>query len=321
MKRLIHIKNSRSFTPYFFGFWAFIFSYFVMPFYVGGDQIHYRGYYDGVSSLGFMEGFQYYKSMLGTEEPGYFLLTFALSGVVEKDLLMSLLNGCLVFFVVLWCCRINVSLFVLALLPFNFYILVLFFSAERLKLSLLFLVMALICTGVARYFLLLCGFFSHVQTLLLAGGKLFSSFVTLSTPLLRGKVGRGMFVVLVGFGFVCILAYLMRDHLVAKFIYYYQSSGGVINIVKPLIFILATLFYAPRRTVESLSMHFPVLLAALLVGGDRVVIFSYLIFMYYALQVGRGFNFGVLLFAVYFFVKGMFFLDDIFSHGQGFVVS
>jgi hypothetical protein len=100
--------------------------------------------------------------------------------------------------------------------------------------------------------------------------------------------------------------------------YYMALSGGVTDLVKPLIFTAFTLYYARHRRFEAVCMQAPIILAAFIVGGERIVLFSYFVFMLYGLQFRRGSNFGVYLFSTYFFVKGIIFINNIIIYGNGF---
>lgn len=84
--------------PFLFAIFAFVVSYLILPFYSAGDQISLRHVYEMLPNLGFLEGFFYYNGTLDSQEPGYFLLVYVFSGFMDKDLLMSLLNAVLGYY-------------------------------------------------------------------------------------------------------------------------------------------------------------------------------------------------------------------------------
>ena len=56
-------------------------------------------------------------------------------------------------------------------------------------------------------------------------------------------------------------------------------------------------------------------------GGERVNMFGYFVFMYFALQVNRGVNLGVILTTLYFSYQTYFFVENIILYGDGFYAS
>jgi len=315
----INIFQRRA-SPFLFAVFAFVVSYLILPFYSAGDQISFRHVYEILPNLGFLEGFFYYNGALDSQEPGYFLLVYVFSGFMAKDLLMSLLNAALGYYLGLWLISKNVSWRIIALLSLNFYLLVLFFSAERLKLSLLFVLMASAYSGVFRYSYLCFAIFSHVQTALLLVSKLCANISISMLRMFRGRLALRLLFSLVGALFMAGLLFTLREHILSKMEVYMALGGDVTQLIKPLIFTAFTLYYARHRWFEAISMQAPIILAAFIVGGNRVVLFSYFVFMLYGLQFRRGSNFGVYLFSTYFFVKGLIFITNIISYGTGFLV-
>ena len=304
--------------PFLFAVFAFVMSYFILPLYSAGDQSGFCQFYEMLPNLGFFEGFVYYNSALGSQEPGYFLLVYIFSGFMDKVLLMSLLNAVLGYYLGLWLTSKNVPWRIIALLSLNFYLLVLFFAAERLKLGLLFVLMASAYSGVFRYVYLCFAIFSHVQIALLLVSKLSANIAMSVLPLFRRRLRLRLLFSLVGALFLIGLLFTVREHILSKMETYIAFSGGIIHIIKPLIFTAFTLYYARHRWFEAVSMQAPIILAAFIVGGERVVLFSYFVFMLYGLQFRRGSNFGVYLFSMYFFVKGIIFITNIITYGNGF---
>ena len=78
-----------------------------------------------------------------------------------------------------------------------------------------------------------------------------------------------------------------------------------------------TLIYS-RKKREIVFLYFPLFIAIFLIGGDRLNMFGYFIFLYYALQVNRGVNFGVIATSIYYLFKTYEFILNIFLYGEGF---
>lgn len=304
---------------------VFLLSYVLLQYYVSGDQAYYHSFYEAIPEYGFKDGFIYYTSALGSMEPMYYVLTYFFSGLVDKDILMSFINSLFYLLLIRLLVRNKVSFPIICLLLFNFYLMVLLFAAERLKVAIFFMLFALSFSGSLRYWFLGLSLISHVQVVFLIAGKLIASFVDYAKPLLNGKLKYGAISTFGAAIIVFLVMYLLRDHIFSKFEAYSSLgesggsySGGFSAMLKPLIFLLFSLYYARQKKLEVFSMHFPLLVAAFLIGEERIVIFSYFVFMYYALQVNRGENLGVIVFSFYFLVKGIYFIGKIYTYGNGF---
>ena len=290
----------------------------MLPFATGGDQEFYREFYANVFGLNFGEAYVYFFKTLGTQEPGYFILIYALSGVIEKSFFMSFLNAWLGYCIAYWLSLNKVSAIVLVPLVFNFYLMVLFFSAERLKLALLFFMLMAISSGWKKNVLMLASLASHVQLAVLFMSQAFRS---IEKPFLRlflymnvQKPAAKHFVLLL---LMALGTIFLWDHVMSK-LYYYEGKENIISLWKPLVFLIFTMFYARNDFFNVFVQHLVIIVASLVVGEERLVIFSYLIFMSYAIKVNRGVNIGVLLTSAYFFIKGLDFMYNIYVYGDGF---
>lgn len=116
----------------------FAFSLLVFPYYQEGDQLFYRAFYDGIQGLSFADAFVFYQGTLGTFEPLYFIFSYSVSAFLTKDTALSIVNALFAFLLFKRLLEYRTHPIVIGLISLNFYFLVLLFSAERLKLSLLF---------------------------------------------------------------------------------------------------------------------------------------------------------------------------------------
>ena len=301
--------------------WAFpalVMSLIVFPYVVTGDQEFYRSFYEGVAELPFAQGFDFYKSSLGTSEPGYFLLAYLFSGLISKDLLFSILNFILFHQLFLWMLRNDVSRFLYPLCYLNFYILVLAFSAERLKLSLLLFLIGCCASSVWRVLFFIASIFSHVQVLILIVLTQIRKLYEVLSDLVLGRVGYGFLSLSILSLFMIIVLFLLKGHIVSKLHAYIGVWGGEEAMLKPLVFTVLSMLYAQNNRLEAFAASLPLVVCAYFVGGERIVIFSFFVFMFYALQFKRGLNWGVAITSLYFSYQGLFFVVNIFSHGDGF---
>jgi len=290
-----------------------------MPYYTDGDQFYYRRAFDFVAGSGFLEGFDYYKDSIGSSEPVLFVFYYFSSFVMNKDLLISIANGVLGFGIGKAMLRRRASPWVLFLLPVNYYLLVLMFSAERLKFSILFLLSFFLINSGRRWGGLLISILAHSQIAILYIGLLAANFFKQFRENFNTKLLRQILLVLVA----CLVAYYyVGENAISKLEFYSDSENaydkGASALLKPAIFWGITLLYCRRQWVEASIYHAPILIFAYFVGSERLVIFSYGIFMFYALGYRRGINFGVISSSIYFAYQGVDFLSKIVAHGNGY---
>lgn len=293
-------------------------SLYIYPLYTSGDQLFYRRFYDEVAGESWVDAFFLYQNILGSSEPAYFLLVVLFADFVEKDTLMSFVNAALVYSLLTWSNQKRVSWFVVALLSLNFYLLVLLFSAERLKLSLLLLMIAVNTRGFKKPVFAAAAFLAHTQTALLIVNWVTERALPVIKNLMSGRLKKNSWKILVILAICGVMLVPMANHMQAKYEVYGEMSSGIFEVLKPTVFIALTMIYARGQRLNAFAMHLPVALAAILLGGNRTVIFSYFIFLNYALQFRRGLNLGVLISSVYFIYQGVEFLQNIFDTGGGF---
>ncbi len=296
---------------------VFLLSLIINPYYTGGDQVHYRAVYEKLPELGIIEGFTFYSSALSSVEFVHFLLSWLASRIVEKDLFIALANAALAYATILIFIKWRVSQWITALFLFsNFYWLALYFSAERLKFGVLFMLFSMIYIGRGKAFYLLTfiALISHIQLVLIYASLLFRF---ISKKLLRffttGFISKSMFWVIF-FSFIPVI--VMSDQLVTKF-YAYFKIHNPFDLLRIFIFFGLTLWYS-RNRFETTLIFIPIIISVLLVGGDRVNMLGYFVFLYYALPINRGLNVGVFATTLYYMFSSFHFLVNIFAYGNGF---
>ncbi|QEI07193.1 hypothetical protein FXN63_16110 [Pigmentiphaga aceris] len=313
------VSAARTVVPLAVGLACTMFSLYIFPYYTSGDQLYYRNFYDGLPFYDWTNGLGFYADTLDSREPGYYTLVFLLAPLIEKDWLMSILNGALGYVLTLWLLRVRTSMIVIALVFTNFYLLVLFFSAERLKLAMLCFLLAFTLRGPLRYVFAGLSVLTHSQTMILWVSRLAYPAWGMAKRLMTARLDGKPIRMLGGLLGATVAAFLLYEHVVGKFLVYAAESGGIQTLLKPLAFLIAAQVYAHGRRFEALLVHLPIMAAAYAVGPDRVVIFSYFAFMYYGVQYRRGLNVLTMVFLVYFALKGVTFIEDTIHYGSGFM--
>jgi len=304
---------------FFIAFLIFFISIYISPYYIYGDQTPYRHVYEMLPNLNIYEGFIYYKKYLTSSELAYYFIVWTFSRVMEKDILMALVNGIFAFLSMQLFIKRGSSLYISAALVLsNYYLYVLYFSAERLKFSILFFVIALLYIGKRKFYLYsFLSVMSHAQLFIMYGALIFKKFFDeFGRVLISGKIQKFF---LIGLIFLSIAVFLMYNQISNKFLIYLSYKDGfyVSDMYKLLVFLLLTLYYS-RNKFESILLFIPLLIIAFLLGGERINLFGYFIFLYYSLPVNRGINCGVIITIIYFAYKNMPYILKIIETGNGF---
>lgn len=291
----------------------FLFSVLVFNYFDGGDQKSYREFYIEVGQYDLVDAFSYYLGKLGTSEPVYFIVVYGLSSFFSKDILFSLINAIFIYKLYDFFLEKKVAGIVQVLLAFNFYLLVLLFSAERLKLSLLFIIISFGYSLFLRIIFQSLAFFTHVQTLLMIAQPYVFKFVFSWRKIIFKA--KGLISLVVFIMFFSIIVYVMKDHILGKLEYY---RGDLFSMIKPLIFMFFSMMCARKNILVPFFQSLIFVVSSYFVGEERIAIFSYIVFIYYGLQYKGGKNIYVLSSSVYFLFKGVIFLYNIFNFGDGF---
>ena len=297
---------------------TFIFSMIVSPYYTGGDQEYYIYFYEAIKDLGFIEGYLIYYGSLGAQEPFYYLLIFMFSRVVDKFLLMSLINAIMGYFLSYNLIKLKVNKLIIYSLLLNYYFVVLMFSAERLKISLTLLLMVLTTKSIFKSLtLMLFVVLSHIQSILLLFVIKFGLMKKKSRFLFgKNKIRRSIIYIFIT-GVIVSASYFMKDYVLLKF-EVYNVNSEIENLIKPIIFLLLSLFFAKQKKLKVFLSFMPILFFSYLIGDERINIFSFFLFFYFASRVKKGINFIMIVTLCYYLYKGFDFTNNILLYQSGY---
>jgi len=291
----------------------FILTLVILPYYTEGDQRIYQEIYNYLPDFDLVEGFILYTLNLSSQEFSHFLLAWLVSPYVNHTIFIAILNWVFTYVVLSlfqkWGASFSISVTILFT---NYYLLVLYFPAERLKFGFLFLALSLIHANSKKSFIFLTlALISHVQTIIFYICLFFSYLV----KTLRSKRLPKLIFVLPFI--LAIPLYFMSDQLILKFLAYSSAGGGIAGLWKLAVFFLLSIYYSKDK-VETTSLFLPLFFAVFLVGGERVNLFGYFLFLYYGLQFKGGRNYGVGITSVYYAYGSLIFIFNIFQYGTAF---
>jgi hypothetical protein len=268
-------------------------------------------------TLSFADGFIHYSQTLTSIEPGYYTISWIFSRFLEKDLFISILNAILAFYSMQLLIRWRASIYVAASIVLtNFYFYVLFFAAERLKVSFIFLTMALAhVNGSKFYFFSALSAISHIQILIVYMMLLFREFsIEFIRIITSGKIKKYFLIGLIAFFLTLVV---MSGQIIEKLSAYVVIGFDIQSVYKLLVFYFMTLVYSRNRSDVTI-LFIPLFIAVLMIGDERINMFGYFVFLYYAIPINKGFNMGVVLTSAYFFYKTIIFVHNIIVSGDGF---
>lgn len=308
-------KNSLS--NFFITLIIFFISLYISPYFTEGDQIHYRKVYSSLVDYNFFNGFIFYKNSVSSTEPISYALTWiACHFFNNKDLYISFVNATLAYTLssLLSKWKVAIPIIFIVILT-NFYLYVLYFSAERLKYGILFFLISLYYLEHTKkfYFFSLLAILSHIQTFILYGSLIFyNTILNIKDTLITLQIKK---LFLVSIILMIGSLFIMQEQILDKFAAYHNQYG-ISAFFKSSILLLLALYYSKNKS-ETLLLFIPLFVAIFLVGEMRINMLSYFLFMYYALQVNRGYNFGVILTSIYNLYKSILYINNIFLYNYG----
>lgn len=288
----------------------------IKPYYTGGDQRYYTTAYAALSNLNLVEGAYFYFRTLASQEITHFVLSWIASRVMGHDVFIAILNAFFSYTAVSLLLKWHASLSMAILIVLtNFYFLVFFFTAERLKVGIMFLALSILYSHRVKafYFFSVVAMLAHVQVAVVYFAiMLKGAFESIVAPRLTKRALLSLIVApLLLFPLI-----ILREHIILK-LPHYIGAWDFFGVIRVGAFMILALF-TTRKRVELVTLFAPVLMAAFLVGGHRIVLFGYFLFLYYGLQLKGGKNIYVLTTNVYFFYSSIEFLTNVLLHGHGF---
>lgn len=301
---------------------TFVMSLLLAPLFINGDQVSYHAFYNNCFDLvSLSQEFKCYNSTLGTQEPIYFLVIKIFHTFFDKNFLMSIFNSIVVFLFVkivykFYIRTILIHLFFI-LFFLNYYVVVLFFSAERLKLSVLFLLISLLLIGLKSVFSKVLMILTHMQMIFIFFVDFIHGFFEKNNRKLWVK-----FVTVIGGSILLgIIYYYMRDHIDRKVIGYSnrtaESDLGLISLLKSSIFVLLTYVSVQKNIV--ILIQIPLLIGSYILGSGRMLIMSFFVYIACLIYFKGKVDFLGYIVLFYFAFKSIEFWQNVIRYGTGFI--
>lgn len=273
-----------------------------------GDFWYYDLFFNEVSksSLSEVEALQF--NILNSKEPIYGLLVYVLSSVISKFFFDLFLNVILTYLIWESLRSLKEVGFKIILIFFNYYYLVLISSSERLKLAFIFiLIIPLLKKGYCKYILFFLSLLSHLQMAMILPSFLYENF----------KKEKLKFISVIFLIFILLLGWHLKEQLITKLHFYYERVS-FFNVWKPILIYILVLLNFRQYFKEITYYHIVLILFSLVLGTDRIVIFSILGMLYYFIKY-KKFNITFYAVQVFLIVKSIGYLLSCYYFGDGFL--
>lgn len=304
---------------------VFLLSLMIGPMHYDGDQLHYTDAYHSVVGLEFLDAYDEYRRYIDSAEFVHFVVVWAAANFgFDKNIVMSASNAVLANLLARLFLRWGVRGWLTLIFCFtNFYILVLYFTTERLKFAFIFILLSALYWNrlPLRLAFLATAAFAHFQVLIGYSGV---ALLSLRRGRLVAWSSHAQWIwVFFGVCSVAVVWYVIGDfigsHIVAKVSTYstLNTKDLIVDSLVMVFFFAATLHYSSKR-LEVILVFAPLFVVLAVIGSDRVNMVGYCVFAYYALRVSGGVNVAILGTSIYLMGKGTHYLYYLFTVGNGF---
>lgn len=294
---------------------VFVFGLMIDSYYTEGDPSLYRKVYEELVGINLVEGYIHYSINLDSKEFVHFFLSWLASNIgIKRDLFNAVSSAIFAYVAMLVFYERKASIFIAALIVLtNLYFILLYTTTERLKIGMIFFCLSLLYRdkSIRFYFFVFLAIISHTQILILYLSMFFYKFYReLPKLLLKGGIRKELLLIIILFSMPLMLAW---EQILSKLTSYYAVRDFT-DLIRIVLFLTLSLWYS-RNKIEPIIVFFPLMIAIFFLGGERLNMFGYFIFLYYALPVRRGFNIGILLVLVYFLFSSIGFIAGIIEDG------
>lgn len=310
-------KNYR-YLPYFFAVYTLLISIIFVPLYTGGDQILYIKFHQTINE-NIELGYKYYKEKIGASEMGYYYLV-RLLGFIDKNSLTIIFNTILGFLFGLVIRGHKISPLVAILLSTNYYYFALLFSLERLKISIILILLSiLIKKNSSKYILQGAALFFHTQSILFI--YLINTYRLLLIDKNKIKLftikNSKILAILIAVSSLLFLKIIDTEAIITKLIFYNNESQSMTAIVKSILLMALIFYFEGKNNLKIFYLAIPIFILTIFIGGTRlnIVLFSILIYLGISNESSKKGIFSLVL--LYYSVSGALFLSSIYKYGHG----
>ena len=275
-----------------------------------GDGVFYSQTFSALSGVSILDGYQAFQDGLGASEFFSYLIFYVAAQVIDYEGFIYLSNLAIAVSIYLVYKKYEKGiLWYLCTVPLNYYFLVLCFGAQRLKLGLLLLFLAVFVAGrVKSRALVVLSLFSHFQVVIVLVAERIRSFFS-------GVAKLPLFEITL-FGAFCLGLFFYVPVLQLKVLSYVLERGDVNYLTFFGSFFIA--LYATKFDVGVVVEFLFFFALIFLIGESRVNILVFFV-LWRVIFLARATPALVALpISVYLWLKGIGFIGSILAGGSGF---
>lgn len=301
---------------------SFFSSIFLLSKYQGGDQFYYNFLYSSLKDINLLKLLSGQAFEISRIEPLSGLILWLGSNLgINKNVYISILNVILVCSLYTYLKRNFVSWPFIFLLLTNFYLVVLLTSAERLKISYIFIFLALIVLSKKKSaFLFLITPLAHLQSFLYFPSVYVITNISNKFPIFLKDLKiskKSIYLFFCTIIFILILLFLFRNPIFFKMETFFGFRFDI-SVFFRIIAIHAILIFLSKRKYLSFFVLLPFYAIIFLLGDERINMMVFCIFIYILITEKRLQGFLVFFILSYFSIKSIFFIKNIIIFGNGF---
>jgi len=287
-------------------------TYFLSSHSTVGDGIFYTSTFESLKSAGLFDGYTLFQDGVGASEFFSYLIFYFAAQTVSYDLFIYLTNVSLAFAIYLLYKNYEKGIiWYILTVPLNFYFLVSCFGAQRLKLGIFFLVLAIITSNRVRSKIFTgLALFSHFQILIILAAEYIKGFFT-------GKARIPFMEIAVAIA-ICVGVVLSVPMLQIKILSYILERGEVNLYTFLFSFLIAA--YISKFNLAVIAEFFFFFLLILVIGESRVNILVFFVLWRLIFLERKYPAFVAYPISLYLSVKGVIFMLDVANGGTGFAV-
>ena len=312
LKTILRNNSKDTLLLFFLIIVSYNFSYYLLLHYTEGDQVHYQALYRDLYGVDLYDIIKLSSKYVGSNEPvSAFILWVGANLDIEKNVYVSILNVILIVSLFLFIRKHNIKLLMACFFITNFYIIVLMTSAERLKISYMFLIMSMLSETRTRFFLLSLVPFSHFQNIILILIYILSDFFDK-----RVKKTKYIHILLI-LSITLLVIVTFRETIISKLYLYLIDSVNLFNFLNIFIFSVVIFYLAVRkRMVLFVALQLFVLIA--LIGQNRVNMIGVTVMLFILIKDKKIEHPLIYVIMAYFSLKSFYYIANIIKYGNGF---
>ena len=232
---------------------------------------------------------------------------------IPKDIYVSFFNAILAVSLIKLCELYKVKWYIILLLLCNFYLLVLYTGAERLKFAYLIIIISLIASKKYIQNLIYLSPLAHLQATIFIAPKILLFLYDSNFKKIGGFLRNTLIIIL-----FFILFYFLKDALISKFNSYYNSSWDITQILQLFILLLIYLIIT-KKLKNSFLIFVPLFFLATIVGNERINIIGFTFITFILMKLNKLNHPLYIALLIYFVYKSLMFISNITKYGDGFV--